>query len=388
MCTSYRNMSFKTMNDIQNLITKIKSINIPIYFLNDKITETETSEESTIDFQQTMNQINLKVIDQFLKNSLGGKFIFITEIFIETQKTSKFLTLENVQKSQYKNFYLENFDNDLLKLIPKSNIIFRIYYYIDENTVYFVFFKQFNLILNIEIYKYVPMNRFYLKSCSAFSQTISNIPEFILLDHIIERNLEKGFHTYSFTLFSHLIKYYQRHKLDFPLSFRIYNVNFLNYKINTNILNLNDFDFVQKLIQNEFNTYNLPLHFQLTLDSQRFYFKKMIKSIILLNKSFSDFNLETLSQRFTIECNESNEIKIIEDTESSLKSTCQMISLLYNGNVKDLRLSMEKYEAQLRMTISKILYYNYYLAIFLNPCLISDLPMESYLKDFKILTVN
>ncbi len=320
------------------------------------------------------------------------RYKHLLDLEVEESLKSKFMTEVDIEESPYRNFYRESFSSHLRSNIPKTHRHLRIHYMLREQKIFFLVVTHQNLVLNIKVYVYVPLNTLEEINKSNFSFALLKIEQPIQRCLFSKYILETTVDNFTGLNFYHFLRYLSRHNIDPPVYFNEMGVVFRDVKTNP-VFNVSNWSYiVQNYLSQHIANNDLPSYFSLALDPQRFFRSSMQKfcTFIIYNVDEEFFDFSKLDTHLIIEFTDKLRVDNVSKTDTAMvQKPFLIMNILYNASRADCENSFLTHEKEFLARIGSVLFYNYYLHILFDKLFEKDhKSMPKYLYLFLKFSVR
>ena len=187
---------------------EISEENYPFYFIRESYVSSSIGDESYNQFHSVLikEALNIFVAPQ-MESKSRIRYKHLLDLEVDEKLTSKFLSEEEIEKSPFSKFYGQFFSSHLRQSIPKTHRHIRIHYMLREQKIFFLVATHQNLVLNVKVYVYVPLNMLEEINKSNFSFALLKIEQPIQRGLFAKYLLETMIDNYTGLNFYHFSRY-------------------------------------------------------------------------------------------------------------------------------------------------------------------------------------
>lgn len=389
-----KKINYSILTDILiNGCEEISEENYPFYFVKESYVNSAMGDELYNQFHSTLikEALNIFVAPQMDSKS-RMRYKHLLDLEVEENLKSKFMAQQEIEQSPFSNFYKECFSSHLRQNIPKTHRHVRIHYMLREQKIFFLVVTHQNLILNVKVYVYVPLNTLEEINKSNFSFALLKIEQPIQRGLFAKYMLETMVDSFTGLNFYHFSRYLIKNNIDPPVYFNEMGVVFRDVKTNP-VFNVSNWSYiVQNYLNQHIANNDLPSYFGLALDPQRFFKSSMQKFCTFIiysnDEEFFDFSkinaylLIEFTDKLRVDNASKNDIAIVQ-------KPFLIVNILYNASRSDCENSFMAHEKEFLQRIGSVLFYNYYLHILFDKLLEKDQKSVSkYLYLFRKFSVS
>jgi hypothetical protein len=362
---------------ISNGFTEISEQNYPLFFMKESYIKCTMDDDNYKLYHASYIKEALNVLlSTHLESKAKLRYKHLIDLEIEEKFSSKFKSADEIMNCPFKDFYKENFSQHFLQIIPKTNRHIQIHYMIKDRKIFFLIISHQDLIINIKVYVYVPLTFLEEINKNNFSFVMIKQDQPIQRLAFAKFVLETIVDNYTGFLFYHFVRYIDKNSFEQPVYFNQIGVVFKDIKTNP-LFNVSNWNYVvQDYLKEHISNNDLPSHFSLTLDTQRFFKSSMQKfcSFIIYKNDEELFESSKDTDTLLIEFADKLKVENVSKTDKKdiMQKPFLVMNVLYNGTRSDCETSFVTHEKEFFQRIASVLFYNYYIHILFSRILEKD----------------